>query len=356
METSGEMQVSVMVAESHRTVAQALTKLIGLLGYARVDATVTTGAEVLGMGNKLRPDVALVDLDLSPNCELVLALHKQCPELRIIMLADRAQQNTHRLVQAMTNGAVGAIFKESSFEELGRALEFSSSQTPVLPNEATGMLLESYLGALSDKRARDLAMIEALAGALEARDQATGEHLHRVTSLAQECLKIADPELAVNEDVRFGFMLHDVGKIGIPDAILNKPGPLDSSEWRVMKRHPEIGVDIVAPVGLSSMATDIILCHHERWDGGGYPNRLAKEEIPLAARAFSVADAYDAMTSDRPYRAAMTHGDAIMIIQANAGKRFDPDMVDVVMALAGPVSEGTAPESVQLDPVIDLTD
>lgn len=351
METNGEMQVSVMVAESHRTVAQALTKLIGLLGYARVDATVTTGAEVLGMGTKLRPDIALVDLDLSPNCELVLALHKKCPELRIIMLADRAQQNTHRLVQAMANGAVGAIYKESSFEDLGRALEFSSSETPVLPHEATGMLLSSYLGALSEKRTRDLAMIETLAGALEARDQTTGEDLHRLTKLAQDCLGEADPELAVNEDIRFGFMLHDVGKIGVPDAILNKPGPLDSSEWRVMKRHPEIGVEIVDPVGLSPVATDVILCHHERWDGGGYPNKLAKEEIPLAARAFSVADAYDAMTSDRPYRPAMSRGDALMIIQANAGKRFDPDMVDVVMAMAGPTSELPLDDS-----VIDLTD
>ena len=346
----GAAQVSVMVAESHRTVAQALTKLIGLLGYARVEATVTTGAEVLGIGNKMRPDIALIDLDLSPNCELVKALHAQNPELRIIMLADRAQQNAGDLVKAMTNGAVGAIYKESSIEELGRALEFSTSSTPVVPTEATGMLLESYVGALSDKRQRDVAMIKALAGALEARDQATGEHLHRVTELAQQCLEKVDQDLAVNEEVKFGFMLHDVGKIGIPDAILNKPGPLDSSEWRVMRRHPEIGVEIVDPVNLSSLSTDVILCHHERWDGGGYPNGLKGEEIPIAARAFSVADAYDAMTSDRPYRPAMSRGDAMMIIQANAGKRFDPDMVDVAMSIAGPPSEPS------MDGFIDLTD
>lgn len=343
--------VSVLVAESHRTVAQALTELVGLLGYARVDATVTTGDEVLGVGVKLQPDVALLDLDLSPNCELVRSLHQQCPDLRIIMLADRAQDNTGGLVQAMAHGAVGAIYKESSFEELGRALEFSSSATPIVPDEATGMLLESYLGALADKRQRDVAMIQALAAAVEVRDLTTGRHLHRVTKLAEECLQEIDRELAANEDVGYGFLLHDVGKIGIPDAILNKPGPLDDSEWEVMQRHPELGVGIVEPASLSEAATEIILSHHERWDGGGYPHGLAKEEIPITARAFSVADAYDAMTSDRPYRAAMSHGDAIQIIRGNAGKLFDPDMVEVVTAVAGESDHGR----IAADAVIDLT-
>ncbi|MDQ3941295.1 MAG: HD domain-containing protein [Actinomycetota bacterium] len=343
--------VSVLVAESHRMVAQALTQLVGLLGYARVDATVTTRADVLGVGQKLRPDIALIDLDLSPNCELVASLHSACPDIRIIMLADRAQDNTSGLVQAMAHGAVGAIYKESSFEELGRALEFSSAATPIVPDEATGLLLDSYLGALADKRDRDIAMIKALASAVEMRDFSTGQHLHRVTELADACLKEIDKELAANEDVSFGFMLHDVGKIGIPDAILNKPGPLNDSEWQVMQRHPELGLGVVAPTGLSSAATDIILCHHERWDGEGYPNRLSGEDIPLAARVFSVADAYDAMTSDRPYRAAMSHGDAMQIITGNAGRRFDPDLVDVVMTVAGKANG----EAHYTPEVIDLT-
>jgi putative two-component system response regulator len=177
-------------------------------------------------------------------------------------------------------------------------------------------------------------MIEALAAAVEVRDQCTGEHLQRVTALAQKCLEEAEPSLAMSPDVRYGFMLHDVGKIGVPDAILNKPGPLDRTEWSVMQRHPQIGVDIVGPVGLSDRATQIILCHHERWNGSGYPNGLSKDEIPLTARAFAVADAYDAMTSDRPYRNAMSRGDALQIIKASAGRTFDPDMVDVLVGVA----------------------
>ncbi|MGH2734452.1 MAG: HD-GYP domain-containing protein, partial [Actinomycetota bacterium] len=129
------------------------------------------------------------------------------------------------------------------------------------------------------------------------------------------------------------FMLHDVGKIGVPDSILQKPGPLTSNEWVIMRSHPELGVKIVEPIGFSSTTTDIILRHHERWDGLGYPNGLRGLEIPLAARAFAIVDAYDAMTSNRPYRDAMTEDEAIAVIESERGRAFDPDIVDVFMSL-----------------------
>jgi putative two-component system response regulator len=136
-----------------------------------------------------------------------------------------------------------------------------------------------------------------------------------------------DAQVARNEEVTFGFTLHDVGKIGVPDAILTKPGPLNDVEWTYMRRHPELGVKIVQPIGFSSAATDIILWHHERWDGNGYPHGLRAEEIPLTARAFAVADGYDAMTSDRPYRAAMSSDDALAVIHDESGAKYDPEMV-----------------------------
>jgi HD-GYP domain-containing protein (c-di-GMP phosphodiesterase class II) len=186
---------------------------------------------------------------------------------------------------------------------------------------------------LTKKRQKDVATIEALAAAVEARDQPTALHLERVTALATECMEAIDPFAAQMEEVAYGFMLHDVGKIGIPDAILNKPGPLDSAEWDVMRGHPDLGVKIVDPVGFSATTTDIILCHHEHWNGNGYPNRLKGEEIPLAARAFAVADAFDAITSDRPYRQAAGREIALDEIKLSSGTTFDPDVVDVFVGI-----------------------
>jgi HD-GYP domain-containing protein (c-di-GMP phosphodiesterase class II) len=218
-------------------------------------------------------------------------------------------------------------------EELSRILTSSSRHSPAVPGEATAILLDSYLNSLADRRQRDLATIEALAAAVEVRDLETGQHLRRVTSLAEKCLHRIDSDLAANEEVQFGFTLHDVGKIGVPDAILNKEGSLTADEWKHMQRHPELGVKIVEPIGFSTAATDIILSHHERFDGGGYPHGLVREEIPITARAFSVVDAYDAMTSDRPYRGAMTSAQALEVLEHNAGTQFDPEVVDVLIDL-----------------------
>jgi HD-GYP domain-containing protein (c-di-GMP phosphodiesterase class II) len=321
--------LSVLIAERHRTVAGAIEAVVARVGTAQVDAVVHTLEDAIETAAKLSPDVAIVDLELSPNCSLVAGLSALCPDTRIIVLADRGEQEAGRLVKALASGAVGAIFKESTTEELERAFSRSSPATPVVAEEATGLLLHSYVQTFYEKRRRDVATIEALAAAVEARDRATGEHLDRVTSLAEECMDRIEPSLARNEEIAYGFTLHDVGKIGVPDAILNKRGPLDTDEWDIMRRHPEIGVRIVEPIGFSSATIDVILCHHERWDGSGYPHGLKGDEIPLAARVFAIADAYDAMTSDRPYRPAMSASDALEVLRVESGKAFDPGVVDI---------------------------
>ena len=327
---SGPIQpvLRVLVAEQHRTSAEALARVVDGFSDSCVAAALSDAEEVVAHGAKLSPDVAVIDLALSPDCSVVTALHQASPDTRIIVLAERDGSEADAMVKALAAGAVGAIYKESSIDSLARALESSTRATPVVTDEAAGVLLGSYIEALSDKRQRDAATIEALAAAVEARDLGTGRHLKRVTQLAVECIEHIDPTLARNEEVRYGFMLHDVGKVGIPDAVLNKPGPLTTAEWRTMRRHPEIGLEIVGPIGFSKAATDVILCHHERWDGGGYPLGLSGEQIPVVARAFSVADAFDAMTSDRPYRAAMSQEDALAVIDLDAGTRFDPTVVD----------------------------
>lgn len=328
-----QASLNVLIGDRHRTVADSLGKIVGALGDVDVTTSVDTSANLVELARKVSPDVAIIDLALSPSCSLVSALHSLLPDTRIVVMAERESHDAADLLKALEAGAVGAMYKEASFEQLARALKSSSSSTPVVSEEATGLLLGSYLDALGEKRRKDVAMIEALAAAVEARDATTGMHLGRASELATICLDEIDPALSKNEEVAYGFMLHDVGKIGVPDAILNKRGPLTESEWEVMRQHPTMGAKIVEPIGFSSATTDVILCHHERWDGNGYPNGLSGEQIPLAARTFSIADAFDAMTSDRPYRSALSRAETLDVLRSGAGSAHDPEIVDLFVSI-----------------------
>ena len=168
----------------------------------------------------------------------------------------------------------------------------------------------------------------ALANALESRDVGTGAHSARVQRLALELTRIVDPDLAAEPSLGFGYLLHDVGKIGIPDAILSKPGPLDFEERTIMQTHAPLGAEILAGVGLlAGHGIDVVRHHHERWDGSGYPDALAGETIPLPSRIFAVVDAVDAITTARPYRAAQPWAVALRELETGAGTQFDPDVV-----------------------------
>jgi putative nucleotidyltransferase with HDIG domain len=168
----------------------------------------------------------------------------------------------------------------------------------------------------------------ALAVALESRDSGTGEHSVRVQRYALALTRAIAPELLDDPSIEFGYLLHDIGKVGIPDGILQKPSSLTVEERRVMERHTTLGAEILAGVGLlESNGIAIVRHHHERWDGAGYPDRLAGHDIPLPARIFAVADALDAMTSDRPYRAAGAWESAVVELERGAGGQFEPDVV-----------------------------
>ena len=170
--------------------------------------------------------------------------------------------------------------------------------------------------------------VTALASALESKDTGTGEHSQRVHRYAAELARVVAPEVAEDESVEYGFMLHDLGKIAIPDSILQKPGPLAEAERRLMETHTIVGEHLLRGVTfLKGDGLSVVRSHHERWDGDGYPDRLPGEDIPMAARVFAVADALDAMTSDRPYRPAMAWEAAGREIVAQAGTQFDPSVV-----------------------------
>ena len=172
------------------------------------------------------------------------------------------------------------------------------------------------------------ARVESLAAALELRDCYTGQHSEEVVALARavgERLQLSSPSLV---ELEFAARLHDVGKLAVPDSILQKPGPLDTREWKVMRRHPRAASEMLAGIpGLEAVAL-VARFHHERWDGDGYPDGLEGERIPLASRVISVCDAYDAMTSDRPYRPALSRDAALRELREGAGSQFDPWIVE----------------------------
>jgi HD-GYP domain-containing protein (c-di-GMP phosphodiesterase class II) len=176
-------------------------------------------------------------------------------------------------------------------------------------------------------RASYVATVRALTNAVEARDAYTGKHAERVAAYGLELTRRIDRRLADEPQTEFGFLLHDVGKVAISDSVLHKTRDLTEAEQQLMRQHPVIGHEILAGIGFLEEAAKTVRHHHERYDGGGYPDGLAGEEIPLAARIFSVVDALDAMTTDRPYRPGMTLAQAREEIQAGAGTQFDPAVV-----------------------------
>ena len=172
-----------------------------------------------------------------------------------------------------------------------------------------------------------VATVRALANAVEARDAYTGKHAERVAAYALRIAKEHGTQMADDPQVEFGFLLHDVGKVAIPDAILFKPDPLDQMERSLMERHAMIGWEILRGVDWLGEAKLVVRHHHERWDGKGYPDNIAGEDIPLPARIFAVADTLDALTTNRPYRPGKSLRAARVIIEEGSGTQFDPAVV-----------------------------
>ncbi|MGI8617373.1 MAG: HD-GYP domain-containing protein [Actinomycetota bacterium] len=188
--------------------------------------------------------------------------------------------------------------------------------------------------ALDHARDMYMATMKSLAHVVEAKDPTTRGHLDRTAHYGLALAGKVDADLAARPEVAYGFFLHDIGKVGIPESILCKAGPLTDLEWIVMKSHPNQGARIVEPIPFMGEAVEIVRSHHERFDGGGYPRGLRGEEIPLAARIFGIADSFDAMTSDRPYRSALSTDEAVAEIIAGSGTQFDPSCVEAFEVLA----------------------
>lgn len=212
--------------------------------------------------------------------------------------------------------------------------------------EAVGLVVGLALENMRLTNREYESIMQVLCSALDMRDSATEGHSQRVSKMAgtvaqQMGLAAADVRL-----IERAAALHDIGKIGVADAVLSKPGPLSDEEWVEMRRHPRLGYEIVDGIEALRTAADIVHTHHERYDGDGYPRGIAADEIPIGARIFAVVDAYDAMTSHRPYRRACSHGEAVEEIVRNSGTQFDPAVVQAFLEVerAGLIAPHDVPD------------
>jgi len=183
-------------------------------------------------------------------------------------------------------------------------------------------------------------MVSSLAVVVDAKDSTTGDHIERATRYALTLTEHVAPSLMNDPATRYGYLLHDIGKIGVPELVLTKDGALSEVEQELVRAHPLIGRRMLSRMAFLAGAIPVVECHHERWDGLGYPHGFKGTEIPLTARIFALADAYDAMTHNRPYRPAMTPDEAGAEIRANAGSQFDPTLTDAFLDL---LAEGLLP-------------
>jgi HD-GYP domain-containing protein (c-di-GMP phosphodiesterase class II) len=175
--------------------------------------------------------------------------------------------------------------------------------------------------------------LEGWSRALDLRDNETEGHTLRVAELTRRMAMRIGIDGSRIKDIQRGSLLHDIGKVGIPDQILLKPGPLTDEEWKIMRRHPDYAYQLIQPIEYLRNALEIPYCHHEKWDGTGYPRGLKGEEIPLSARIFALTDVWDALSSDRPYRKAWNKADVRAYIQSQSGAYFDPNLVPVFLEL-----------------------
>src|SRR5256886_9892992 len=253
----------------------------------------------------------------------------------VIVLTGAADVKT--AIESLKLGAYDFIMKPVNVEELliaaDRALE---RRQLLIERRAYQAMLERRVeeatqhltAAYQELEATYGTTLEALGSALDTRDIGTESHSRRVHGYALATAKEYGVPQELVRDLAHGVLLHDIGKIGIPDAILLKPGPLTAEEWTIMRRHPEIGKALIERIPFLRGAVPVVWSHHEKWDGSGYPRGLTGEEIPLGARIFMVVDAFDAMTFDRPYSKAKPFDVAKTEIKRCAGAHFDPAVVE----------------------------
>src|ERR1700678_2388419 len=327
----------ILVVDDEEPIRDIVSAMLTSAGYACKQAS--SGIEalaVLSFGQEFElmlSDLMMADLD---GIGLLERTKEKYPDMPVVMVT--AVHDISVALAAIRNGAYDYLLKPFEREQLlgtvSRALE---NRRLKMENRNYQLNLESLVEARTNQLQAAVANLErsyditlaALGDALDLKDAETEGHSKRVTAFTIAIARAMEmPQDRVRITAR-GAFLHDVGKMAIPDAILRKPGRLSAEEQAIMREHASLGYQILRKIPFLQEAADIVYSHQERFDGSGYPRGLRTDQIPLGARIFAVADTFDAMTSDRPYRAAQSVSSGRREIERNAGKQFDPDVVKV---------------------------
>jgi response regulator RpfG family c-di-GMP phosphodiesterase len=323
-----------LIVDDDDSVRDVISVLLTEEGY---NCVVASGAEMaLDIASEAETPLVISDMKMPGKDGLWLLenLRERYPDTSVIMLTGYG--DTESAVDCLRRGAVDYLLKPPKLTDLIRAIERA------LAKRRIEMARKRYQKKL-ERKVRDRTAelrsalrniantyqntLLALVAALDAREHETSDHSQRVVSytaaIAQR-MSIGGKEL---EEIGRGALLHDIGKIGVPDAVLLKPGKLTPDEWLEMRKHPDIGFQMIQTIPFLDTPAQIVLSHQERWDGAGYPRNLQKNEIHIGARIFAVADTLDAMTSDRPYRKGTTFANAIQEIKRCSNTQFDPEVV-----------------------------
>jgi len=328
-----EKQASILIVDDEASVRRFLSRGVAGEGYRCEEAS--TGDEAL-IKIKSAP-VQLVILDIKmpgrSGVELLSEIKAAHPDIAVIMAT--AITDTSTAIQCMKQGAYDYITKPFDLDDvvlsIERALEKRKLELEIRDYQQH---LERKVGEQAQKiRASFLNAITALAYALEAKDKYTSGHSQRVAEISVAIaaeLGLPQPDI---EKIRLVGLIHDIGKIGVRESVLNKPGRVTADEYQHILSHCDIGEHILTPVVEDEQILKAVRHHHERYDGAGYPDRLSGEQIPLGARILAVADTYDAMISGRPYREAVSIQAACDEIQRHKGTQFDPEVVDAFLRI-----------------------
>ena len=338
---------SILIVDDDPWIVDVVAEQLALQGYPV--HTTTDSAQVMDRLRAGSYDLVILDIRMPEPDGLVLLkrIHRDYPYLPVLMLT--SANDTATAIQAMQEGASDYLIKPHRASQLLVRVKRALERGTVLRERAMAyQVLEQRVREqtrqLHEQSKQLTQMLErvlltyqttlhALEAALDARDQSAPGHCRRVAKLAVELgrrMGLSNGDLLALEQ---GARLHDIGKLGIPDTILMKPGPLTPDERRAMERHPEIGCEIVAHIDFLQDALPIIRHHHEHYDGSGYPGGLQGEQIPLLARIFSVVDAFDAQANMRPYNTDPSVNKALADIRANRGRWFDPQVVDAFVSM-----------------------
>ncbi len=317
--------------------------------------TAQNGREGLDLFEKRRPPLVVTDIKMPVMDGLRLLKEVRALDSDVAVIVLTGVEDVKTAIESLKAGAYDFILKPVDIDALmiatdraleRRALLIERRDYQALLERRVEEATRDLTRTLSELQDTYRATLEALGSALDTRDIGSQAHSRRVLGDTLAIAKAYGVPEAALPAIRHGVLLHDIGKIGIPDAILLKPGPLTSEEWTIMRQHPTLGKRLLQHIPFLQDAVPIVYHHHERWDGSGYPLGLLGEAIPLGARLFAVADAFDAMTFDRPYSRAISFEAARMEITRCAGSHFDPAVVEAFLSVPDSVFRRIRDESV----------